>query len=105
MPNQKQTQKLINKIRHSIFLKEELKKRLLDNFERLGPGDFERLAAFFGEAEKKQESLLGKIVKHDGTFLPRLKYFIQGEIGKYHGGREKAQRKKEKAEDILKEIE
>ena len=86
-------------------MKEDLKRKLLENLERVGPADFELLTALFGDAEKKQEKLLGKIVKHDDTFVPRLKNFIKSEIRKFHGGVEKAQRKKEKAEEILREIE
>lgn len=98
-------QKLKNEIAGSLFLKEDLKKKLLDNFDRLGDKDRETLAALFGHAEKRQDDLLKKIVKYDDTFVPRLDHFITAEIGKFRGGVEKKQRKKEKAEDILKEIE
>ena len=105
MPNKKQTQKLKNEIAGSLFLKEDLKKKLLDNLDRLDDKDRETLAALFGHAEKRQDDLLAKIVKYDDTFVPRLDHFITAGIGKFMGGVEKKQRKKEKAEDILKEIE
>jgi len=98
-------QKLKNDIAGSIFLREDLKKKLLDNLDRLGDKDCATLAALFGHAEKRQDELLVKIVKYDDTFVPRLDHFIQAGIGKFRGGVEKKQRKKEKAEDILKEIE
>ncbi len=105
MPKQKQIIKLEKEIGGSIFLKEEVKKRLLENLPRVSAQDLDTLAALFGHAEKHQDKLLKQIVKYDDTFVPRLKHFVKGEIRKYRGGVEKAQRKKEKAEDILKEIE
>ena len=105
MPTQKQIKNLRKEIQHSIFLKEDVKKRLLANLDRVGPVDFKLLTALFAKAEKNQDKLLRKIVKYDDTFVPRLKHFIKNEISRFHGGQEKAQRKKEKAEEILKEIE
>ena len=105
MPKQKQIEKLRSEIKRSIFLKEDAKRKLLENLNRASAHDIETLAALFGHAEKRQDKLLEKIVKYDDTFVPRLKHFVKGEIRKYSTGVEKAQRKKEKAEEILKEIE
>ena len=91
-------------IQRSIFLKEDVKKKLLNNLERVNAHDLETLSALFGHAEKRQDALIGKIVKHDDSFLPRIKFFIKGVVRKYRAGVEKTGRKKEKAEDILKDL-
>ena len=78
---------------------------MLEKLESVTPADLAILTSLFNDAEKKQDQLLTKIVKYDDTFVTRLKHFIKNEIRKFHGGVEKAQRKKEKVEEILKEIE
>jgi hypothetical protein len=102
MPNQKQIQKLEKEITRSVFLKEDVKKRLLSVLPKMDGHDIETLSALFGHADKRQESLVARMMEYDDTFLPRMKYFVKGEVRKFSAGKEKAGRKKEKPEEILK---
>lgn len=101
----KQIQKLRPLIQGSIFLKEEQKEKLLANLHKATKKDLATLEAIFGHARKYQENLIDDIVEYDDTFVARLKGFKQAEINKFSQKVEKKQRKKEKAEDILKKLE
>jgi|WetSurMetagenome_2_1015567.scaffolds.fasta_scaffold63865_2 hypothetical protein len=105
MQNKKQIQKLQIEIQRSIFLKEEAKKLLISVLPKMGKKDIESVSALFGHADKRQEALFARMMGHDDTFVPRMKFFIKGEMRNYRAGEEKTRRKKEKAEDILKGLE
>ncbi|MCC7197141.1 hypothetical protein IT413_03005 [Candidatus Peregrinibacteria bacterium] len=105
MHTQKSKQKLKKEIQHSIFLEENVKKELLESFDKLDDHDYRVLASLFGRAEKKQDKLIDKIVTYDETFVGRVKQFKKDEIKKYQKETENKQRKTEQAEDILKGME
>lgn len=102
---QKQIQKLKKEIQESIFLKDEQKQKLLANLHKASKTDLATLKAIFGHAHKYQENLVDDIVEYDDSFVAKMKGFKQAEINKYAKTVEKKQRKKEKAEEILKELE
>lgn len=99
-----QKQKLKDLIQGSLFLDKETKDSLLENFDALTEGELLNIQNLFEKSEINQNSLIEKIVRHDDTFLPRLKQFKHEEIKKYQHQAEKKERTKEKAEDILKQI-
>jgi hypothetical protein len=103
---EKQKQKKFRKqIQGSIFLSEDLKVKLLNNLDRVNEEDLKMLSFLFGVAQVNQDSLIDKIAAFDDTFVPRVKYFIESEKNKYRKTVEKARRKEEKTEEILKKIE
>jgi hypothetical protein len=104
MQKQKKLKQLKPAIQGSIFLDNKLKKQLLENMDKLEGHDLEVLTALFGEAKKRQEDLVDQIVEFDDTFVARLKHFKKFEVAKYASAVESVQRKKEKAEDILKQL-
>jgi hypothetical protein len=105
MPKQTQKQKLEQKIRRSVFLKEQVKRALISVIPRLNKHDLSTLAALFGHADKRQIALLAKMMAYDDTFLPRMKFFLKAETRDFRANVEKEKRASEKAEDILKKLE
>lgn len=99
-----QKQKLKELIQGSLFLEKDVKDSLLEKFDLLTNKELAQIQELFQESEQKQSDLVGKMVEHDQTFLPRLKDFKRAEIRKFQKKTEKKERTKEKAEDILKQI-
>jgi hypothetical protein len=105
MPKQKQKTKLEKQIKGSIFLREDLKEKLLANLEKASNEDMVMLVSMFGEAKKQQDKLVDKMAAYDDAFVPGVKHFIESEKSRYMKGVEKEHRKKEKTEELLKKIE
>lgn len=104
MKKQKLLKKLAPLIQGCIFLEEDVKIKLLDNLDRFSDEDLQELKTVFDEAKGNQNGLIDKIVAYDKTFVPRLKQWKRKETRKEFKRYEKAQRKDEAAEKLLKKL-
>ncbi len=98
--------KLIAKIQHSLFLKEETKSKLISILDQLTDTDLYGVQQILDEGEQKEREMLTRLIENDPEFPAKLKRFMQSQIKLAYKEQEGAERQDESAyqENLLGEL-
>lgn len=96
-------QQIIDMLAISIFIKEDVRQRVLAKIDALSAWQINALFDLLSDADKKQTALITSLVKKNPNFISDLNNFIASESSKTRKAEEKKEHEKE--EDYLKKLE
>lgn len=73
-------EQLIQKIKNSLFLKEETKEKLITIIDQLTLEDKQGLMSLLEQGEQKEREMLIFLIEKDPDFPSKLKHFMQLQI-------------------------